>query len=306
MLSPKQFHIAAAIAFLLVVCYAEHHTESNTGKPGVTEFPANGAKPTAKAGPGPQAPPKPMTTPGKNKILATVKPVAGQGPAKPMTTPGKNKILATVKQMAGEGPPKPITKPAGKNEMNEPMWPMAGQGPPEILNFLKNLFGKDGPMGPMGPMGIPGLPLPCVQLLEAFKQSINKTDKVAKALAFLGVLTTSGGKIYSTNGEEADFITTVEVCKQAGGHIATPKSKGENDAILKILEEHEQECSYLGFQVDPIPGKITCLTGNPLNYTNWLPDEPSYNEEEKCVQMCTGGTWNTTICNQHKFVICQF
>ncbi|XP_063262551.1 pulmonary surfactant-associated protein A-like [Prinia subflava] len=119
------------------------------------------------------------------------------------------------------------------------------------------------------------------------------------------IITQSGGKIFATNAKRADFDATVEKCKEAGGSIATPRSPGENDAILYFVK-YFNTYAYLGIKQSLIPGKFQLLNGAWLNYTNWYPKEPSGRGEEECVEMYTDGTWNDKACNRNHLIVCQF
>ncbi|NXE48193.1 SFTPA protein, partial [Casuarius casuarius] len=120
-----------------------------------------------------------------------------------------------------------------------------------------------------------------------------------------GKITASGGKIFATSGKTADFYTTVQKCKQAGGSIATPRNQGENAAILYFVKQFNKY-AYLGVKESLIPGKFYSLNGAEMNYTNWHLGEPSAKGEEECVEMYTDGTWNDKKCNHNRLIVCQF
>uniref|UniRef100_A0A674IP06 C-type lectin domain-containing protein n=1 Tax=Terrapene triunguis TaxID=2587831 RepID=A0A674IP06_9SAUR len=124
-------------------------------------------------------------------------------------------------------------------------------------------------------------------------------------LAFDGTITTFGKKMFATNGQEVDFETTLEACKQAGGSIASPRNKGENDAVFSIVRLFNSY-TYLGIKGGGIPGKFSFLDGTAVNYTNWHAGEPSDIGKENCMEMCTDGAWNGTSCNQYRLTICEF
>ncbi|NWV64229.1 SFTPA protein, partial [Malurus elegans] len=93
------------------------------------------------------------------------------------------------------------------------------------------------------------------------------------------MITESGGKIFTSNGKYADFDATVEKCQEAGGSIATPRSPGENDAILHFVKTYNTY-AYLGIKQSLIPGKFQFLNGAQLSYTNWYLNEPAGKGEE--------------------------
>ncbi|TFK09451.1 protein BANP [Platysternon megacephalum] len=111
--------------------------------------------------------------------------------------------------------------------------------------------------------------------------------------------------MFATNGQEVDFETTLEACKQAGGSIASPRNKGENDAVFSIVRFFDKY-AYLGIKGGGIPGKFHFLDGTAVNYTNWHASEPSDIGEENCMEMCTDGAWDGTSCNQYRLTICEF
>uniref|UniRef100_A0A8C0J1N2 C-type lectin domain-containing protein n=1 Tax=Chelonoidis abingdonii TaxID=106734 RepID=A0A8C0J1N2_CHEAB len=118
-------------------------------------------------------------------------------------------------------------------------------------------------------------------------------------------ITTFGKKMFATNGQEVDFETTLEACKQAGGSIASPRNKGENDAVFSIVRLFNRY-AYLGIKGGGIPGKFSFLDGTAVNYTNLHAGEPSDIGEENCMEMCTDGAWKSTSCNQNRLTICEF
>ncbi|NXR14779.1 SFTPA protein, partial [Semnornis frantzii] len=119
------------------------------------------------------------------------------------------------------------------------------------------------------------------------------------------MMTTSGGKIFATNGKKADFHTTLEKCQEAGGSIAAPSNMSENDAILYFVKRYNTY-AYIGIKESLIPSKFQFLDGTKLSYTNWHSKEASGKGEEECVEMYTDGTWNDKKCNQNRLVVCQF
>ncbi|KAM7169372.1 pulmonary surfactant-associated protein A-like [Macrochelys suwanniensis] len=188
------------------------------------------------------------------------------------------------------------------------------QGPPGPPSSMRGPPGKDGLRGPQGPRGErgekgerghpgqPGLPASRDPELQELTNQIARLEGV---LSLNGTITTFGEKIFATNGQEVDFETTLEACKQAGGSIASPRNKGENDAVFRIVRSFNRY-AYLGIKGGGIPGKFSFLDGTALNYTNWHAGEPSHKGEENCIEMCTGGAWNDTSCKQYHLTICEF
>ncbi|NXI41163.1 SFTPA protein, partial [Galbula dea] len=110
-------------------------------------------------------------------------------------------------------------------------------------------------------------------------QLIHRISRLEGVLHLEKMITVSGGKIFATNGEKADFYTTLKKCKEAGGSIATPSNPGENDAILYFVKSF-RTYAYLGMKESLIPRKFQFLDGTKLSYTNWHLNEPSGKGEE--------------------------
>uniref|UniRef100_A0A6I8QR96 C-type lectin domain-containing protein n=1 Tax=Xenopus tropicalis TaxID=8364 RepID=A0A6I8QR96_XENTR len=125
------------------------------------------------------------------------------------------------------------------------------------------------------------------------------------ALNFEGKFHQVGGKIFATNGEQADFEASKLTCKKAGGRIATPMNEAENSALLSILKE-QNKYAYLGVTEGVIPSIYLYLDGTPLSYSNWRKNEPNGKGKEKCVEMFTDGQWNDKACNQNRLTVCEF
>ncbi|NXU70258.1 SFTPA protein, partial [Oreotrochilus melanogaster] len=107
----------------------------------------------------------------------------------------------------------------------------------------------------------------------------HRVSKLEGVLHLEKMITTSGDKVFATNGEKADFDTAVKKCKEAGGAIASPRNPKENDAILYFVKKFNTY-AYLGIKASLIPSKFQFLDGTPLTYTNWHSNEPSGKGEE--------------------------
>ncbi|XP_039336587.1 pulmonary surfactant-associated protein A1-like isoform X1 [Mauremys reevesii] len=190
-------------------------------------------------------------------------------------------------------------------------------GPPGPPSSMRGPPGKDGLRGPQGPRGErgekgerrqPGQPgLPAIrnpELEETLKGFKNQIARLEGVFALDGNIT-FGKKTFATNGQEVDFETTLEACKQAGGSIASPRNKGENDAVFSIVRLFNRY-AYLGIKRGAIPGKFSFLDGTAVNYTNLHAGGPSNIGEKNCMEMCTDGAWNSTSCNQNRLTICEF
>ena len=47
------------------------------------------------------------------------------------------------------------------------------------------------------------------------------------------------------------------------------------------------------------------VNGEPLNYKNWAPNEPSKNPGEGCVRISDAKSWDNVNCNAKHNFICQ-
>ncbi|NXF09413.1 SFTPA protein, partial [Smithornis capensis] len=111
------------------------------------------------------------------------------------------------------------------------------------------------------------------------QQLEHRISRLEGVLRLQKMITESGEKIFATNGKKADFNTTLQKCKEAGGSIAAPRNAGENDAILYFVKSFNTY-TYLGIKESLIPGKYQFLDSTQLTYTNWYLNEPSGKGEE--------------------------
>ncbi|NXQ84081.1 SFTPA protein, partial [Nyctibius grandis] len=114
---------------------------------------------------------------------------------------------------------------------------------------------------------------------DLIRQLEHRISRLEGVLHLEKKITASGGKIFATNGEKANFHTTLKKCKEAGGSIAVPRNVDENDAILYFVKNFNTY-AYLGIKESLIPSKFQFLEGSQLSYTNWHLNEPSGRGEE--------------------------
>ncbi|NXD08397.1 SFTPA protein, partial [Nothocercus nigrocapillus] len=117
------------------------------------------------------------------------------------------------------------------------------------------------------------------EMEDVILQLDHRISRLEGALRLEEKITASGGKIFATSGKKADFYTAVQKCEQAGGAIATPRTEGENAAVLCFVKRYNTY-AYLGIKESLIPGKFRSLGGAELNYTHWHVREPSGRGEE--------------------------
>ncbi|XP_054436461.1 pulmonary surfactant-associated protein A [Pteronotus mesoamericanus] len=168
------------------------------------------------------------------------------------------------------------------------------------------IAGERGEKGEPGERGPPGLPAYLDEELQNtlydFRYQILQSTGV---LSLQGSMLKVGEKVFSTNGQSANFDAIKELCDRVGGSIAVPRSPEENDAIASIVKKHNTY-AYLGLVEGPTSGVFYYLDGTPMNYTNWYPGEPKGQGKEKCVEMYTDGQWNDRSCLQYRLAICEF
>ncbi|NXM04431.1 SFTPA protein, partial [Tyrannus savana] len=111
------------------------------------------------------------------------------------------------------------------------------------------------------------------------RQLERRISRLEGVLRLEKTITEYGGKIFATSGKKADFNTTLQKCKEAGGSIAAPRNPGENDAIQYFVNTFNTY-AYLGIKESLIPGKFQFLDGTEVGYTNWHSNEPSGKGEE--------------------------
>lgn len=115
-----------------------------------------------------------------------------------------------------------------------------------------------------------------------------------------------GDKIFKTAGFEKTFEGAQEVCTQAGGQLASPRSAAENEALQQLVTA-QNKSAFLSMTDTKTEGKFIYPTGEALVYSNWAPGEPNNNGgAENCVEIFANGKWNDKHCGEQELVICEF
>uniref|UniRef100_F6YXA1 Pulmonary surfactant-associated protein A n=1 Tax=Ornithorhynchus anatinus TaxID=9258 RepID=F6YXA1_ORNAN len=194
------------------------------------------------------------------------------------------------------GPPGPMGPPGG----------MPGLPGRDGLTGAPGSVGERGQRGEKGEPGLPGLPAyQDEELQETLQELRHHILQVKGALNLQKTSLPVGDKVFSSNGQSVNFAATREVCRRAGGDIATPENEEENQAIMSIVKQYNTY-AYLGIVEGKDPGKFYYLDETPVNYTNWYQREPRGGGKENCVEMYTDGTWNDKNCQQYRLTICEF
>lgn len=114
-----------------------------------------------------------------------------------------------------------------------------------------------------------------------------------------------GEKIFKMGGFEKTFQDAQQICTQAGGQMASPRSAAENEALKQLVAD-QNKSAFLSMTDNKKEGTFTYPTGEPLVYSNWAPGEPNNRDTENCVEIYPDGTWNDKACGDRCLVICEF
>ena len=117
-----------------------------------------------------------------------------------------------------------------------------------------------------------------------------------------------GEKIFKTAGVVKSYSDAWQVCKEAKGQLASPRSAAENEAVTQLVRV-QNEHAYLSMNDNTTEGRFTYPTGESLVYSNWASGEPNNSDEgqpENCVEIFPEGKWNDVPCSRKLLVICEF
>ena len=117
-----------------------------------------------------------------------------------------------------------------------------------------------------------------------------------------------GEKIFKTAGVVKSYSDAWQVCKEAKGQLASPRSAAENEAVTQLVRV-QNEHAYLSMNDNTTEGRFTYPTGESLVYSNWASGEPNNRDEgqpENCVEIFPEGKWNDVPCSRKLLVICEF
>ena len=118
----------------------------------------------------------------------------------------------------------------------------------------------------------------------------------------------AGEKIFKTAGAVKSYSDAWQVCREAEGQLASPRSAAENEAVTQLVRAKNND-AYLSMNDISTEGRFTYPTGEILVYSNWAKGEPNNSDEgepENCVEIHPEGKWNDVPCSRQLLVICEF
>lgn len=197
-----------------------------------------------------------------------------------------------------------IPGPAGTAGALGPQGPPGARGPPG----LKGDRGATGDKGAKGESGLPDITALRQQVvaLQTQVQRLQRDFSQYKKAVMFPDGRSVGVKIFKTAGFEKAFADAQQICTQAGGQLASPRSAAENEAVRQLASAHSKD-AFLSMTDARTEGKFTYPTGEPLVYSNWGPGEPNdKNGGEDCTEIFLNGKWNDMDCKEKRLVICEF
>uniref|UniRef100_A0A452UEB9 Surfactant protein D n=1 Tax=Ursus maritimus TaxID=29073 RepID=A0A452UEB9_URSMA len=212
-----------------------------------------------------------------------------------MCSPVENGLPGRDGRDGREGPRGEKGDPGPAGAMGPP-GPPGAKGPPG----LKGDRGAPGDKGAKGESGLLG------KVASVRLGSSRGPDSLLRLVELFPNGRAVGEKIFKTGGFEKTFEDAQQVCMQAGGQMASPRSAAENEA-LQQLATAQNKAAFLSMTDIKTEGKFTYPTGEPLVYSNWAPGEPNDNGgSEDCVEIFTNGKWNDKNCREQRLVVCEF
>ncbi|XP_070638064.1 collectin-46-like [Bos indicus] len=187
-----------------------------------------------------------------------------------------------------------------------PQGPSGARGPPG----LKGDRGDPGERGAKGESGLTEVNAlrQWVTILDGQLQHFqNAFSQYKKAVLFPDGQAV-GEKIFKTAGAVKSYSDAQQICREAKGQLASPRSAAENEAVAQLVRAKNND-AFLSMNDISTEGKFTYPTGESLVYSNWASGEPNNNnagQPENCVQIYREGKWNDIPCSEPLLVICEF
>lgn len=115
-----------------------------------------------------------------------------------------------------------------------------------------------------------------------------------------------GQKYYVTDKEVKNFEEGKAFCHNAGGTLALPRNKEENQALSKLLAVIKPEYLFLGASDQKTESLFLDTEGKAINFFNWAKGEPnSFVGEEDCIIMRPDGDWSDVPCEWQFQIVCE-
>jgi len=110
---------------------------------------------------------------------------------------------------------------------------------------------------------------------------------------------------YKVIDKKFGYNEAEEYCSEKhGSHLVTISSAQENDLVGSIIKE----VSWIGLDDISIEGEFVWMTGEPLEYTNWVSGEPNNQSgAEDCANIgFYEAQWNDEKCETSSQFVCEF
>merc|ERR1712228_181115 len=108
---------------------------------------------------------------------------------------------------------------------------------------------------------------------------------------------------FVVHSEKKKWQEAQSVCQAEGGNLASP----DDDSIHHWLGKQFTNLGriWIGATDEANHGSWTWTNGNPVNKTNWAPDEPNGAHEHCAHIKNSSGEWNDQSCNPQISFVCQ-
>ncbi|XDA89699.1 hypothetical protein R6Z07F_019302 [Ovis aries] len=263
------------------------------GKPG----PAGKEGPSGRQGSmGPPGTPGPKGEPGPKGGLGTPGMQGSPGPT------GLKGERGAPGEPGGPGP----AGAAGPAGAIGPQGPSGARGPPG----LKGDRGTPGQRGEKGESGLAEVNAlkQQVTILEGHLRRFQNAFSQYKNAVLFPDGQAVGEKIFKTAGVVKSYSDAQQLCTEAKGQLASPRSAAENKAVTQLVRAHKEN-AYLSMNDISTEGRFTYPTGEILVYSYWATGEPNNSDDgqpENCVEISPEGQWNDIPCSKQLLVICEF
>lgn len=103
------------------------------------------------------------------------------------------------------------------------------------------------------------------------------------------------GHSYQVSGYQATFADAEAICEEAGGHLCTMSDAGENAAVTRYLAQNDIGGAMIGlYDAQGSEGKWDkWVTGDPVTFTSWAPNQPDWTGQTICILLTTYGYYGT-------------